>query len=563
MQKFAQNASCIKLPTYGFTLSHGTSYKCPADGLQLDSFPDYYDDSYWVIGILTSSKKRFAFNVVMNWLSTAVNMVVPFFLTPFVVRHLGAVQYGIWILSVSIVSYLALLDLGMRSAVIRFVSKAEGEGAPERGAHIISAALWIRLLIALAVAALSFGLSFAAPHLFKIPLDLMHAARVTVALCGFGVAITLVGGVFGAVLSAIQRFDLLSTVTMCQTVCRAAGVLWILHKGHGLIMLAWWELFVVLCAALLTCIVAVKVYPSARTKVRRPERSLLSSLWSYSFTTFILMIAVQIVINTDALVIGAFLSVGLVTFYTLGSSLVSYTATVASSVSTTFTPMASKLDASGQSGALTRMLLRGTQAMLGLVLPISAALLFRGETFITLWMGPTYGHISERVLQILMISLFFSMANATAGAIMMAVDKHKPVAIVAVAEALLNLGVSIVLARRLGLYGVAWGTSATMMLTHLFFWPRYVRKELGVPIGLYLWQGWGRILLSTFPFAIVCAVADHFWHPASLLVFFAQVLVTLPVYAVTLALTFREETRAVLTALAARWKPDAGPASTV
>ena len=54
-------------------------------------------------------------------------MVVPFFLTPFVVGHLGSLQYGIWIVSVSTVSYLALLDLGMRSAVIRFVARAQAQ----------------------------------------------------------------------------------------------------------------------------------------------------------------------------------------------------------------------------------------------------------------------------------------------------------------------------------------------------------------------------------------------------------------------------------------------------
>ena len=84
---------------------------------------------------MASTTKRFALNVGMNWVATAVNMVVPFFLTPFVVRHLGTVQYGLWILAVSTVSYLALLDLGLRSAVIRFVSKAEAEAIiqKERG----------------------------------------------------------------------------------------------------------------------------------------------------------------------------------------------------------------------------------------------------------------------------------------------------------------------------------------------------------------------------------------------------------------------------------------------
>ena len=170
-----------------------------------------------------ATRKRFALNIVMNWVSMAVGMVVPFFLMPFVVRHLGAVTYGVWILAVSTVSYLNLLDLGLRSAIIRYVSKGQTEGKVDEARSAIGAALWFRLLIAAGVAGLSIALAFAFPHFFKIPRDLQHAAQVTVLLCALGVAISLLAGVFGGVLSAISRFDVLSSISVGQTVARAAG----------------------------------------------------------------------------------------------------------------------------------------------------------------------------------------------------------------------------------------------------------------------------------------------------------------------------------------------------
>src|SRR5438445_81374 len=94
-----------------------------------------------------ANTKRFALNVIMNWIAMAVGMVVPFFLTPFVIRSLGVAAYGVWILAVSTVSYLNILDLGLRSAIIRFVSKAEAQGKPEDATASIGAALWVRILI--------------------------------------------------------------------------------------------------------------------------------------------------------------------------------------------------------------------------------------------------------------------------------------------------------------------------------------------------------------------------------------------------------------------------------
>jgi O-antigen/teichoic acid export membrane protein len=492
---------------------------------------------------MANLKKRFAVNVMMNWAATAVSMVVPFFLTPFVVRHLGTQGYGVWILAVSTVSYLNLLDLGLRSAVIRFVSKAQAQGKMEDATSAIGTALWFRLLLSAGVAVISVLLALAAPHLFKIPPDLKFAAQITVLLCALGVGVTLTTGVFGAVLAAINRFDILSSVTMAQTVTRAVGVLLILRSGRGLISLACWELTVVLLAGLTTSAIALKIFPSSRTRVARPDMKVLRAIWSYSFTTFIFMIAVQIVINTDSLVIGAFLSVGLVTFYAIGSSLVSYSSQVTTAVSTTFTPMASGLEASGRYADLQKMLMRGTQATLGLVLPIALTLIFRGATFITLWMGPQYAKISETVLRILMISLFFSTANSTAGSIIMAMDKHKPLARWAMYEAISNLVLSIILVKTVGLYGVAWGTSISMAVAHLIFWPSYVKKVLGVPIKTYIWDGWIKITLCSIPFGIVCAAAERYWPAKNLVVFFTQIIVTLPVYVICVAAIFRSEVR--------------------
>ncbi len=490
-----------------------------------------------------AGSKRFALNVTMNWIAMAAGMVVPFFLTPLVIRSLGTVAYGVWILAVSTVAYLGLLDMGMRSAVIRYVSKADAQGNKTEAQKAIGAALWFRILIASGATLLSIVLALVFPHLFKVPNGLGRPAQITVLMCALAVAVTLASGVFGAVLSAIHRFDILSGVSVAQMALKTAGVILILHSGRGLIALAYWEFTVTLLAGLATWGAARKVFPACRVGLGRPDIKTLKMIWSYSVTTFIIVIAVQVVFNTDNLVVGAVVSVGAVAFYSIGGSLVAYSRQVVSAVATTFVPMASNLDAKGKSADLQRLLLKGTQATLGLALPVSLVLLFRGKTFINLWMGPKYGDIAGTVLQILMISQFFGVANTTAGQIAFGIEKHKSVANWAIVEAALNFSLSILLARKIGLYGVAWGTSIAATIIHLIFWPRFVQRELHVPVRAYLWEGWGKITLCSMPFGILCAAADRYWHPASMVVFFGQILATLPVYAICAVWLFKDEVR--------------------
>ncbi len=485
----------------------------------------------------------------------ATGMVVPFFLAPFVVRHLGATVYGIWILACSTVAYLNMLDLGLRSAIIRFVSKSAAEGNVESAQKSIGATLWFRMLIATAVAIISIALALWFPHIFKIPQNLQRPAQITVLLCALGVAVSLLSGVYSGVLTAINRFDILSSIIVVQTLGRAIGVILILRSGYGLVALALWEFAVIFFASVALVVLAMKKYPPCRVLALRPDMETLKSIWSYSFKTFIIIVAVQIVFYTDNIVVGAFLSIGVVTFYSIAGSLAMYSGQVSTSMGSTFIPMASSLDASGRADTLQKLLLRGTQALLGLMLPVGLTLVLRGKTFIGLWMGPQFSEISGTILQILMISQFFTIANSTAGQIAYGVDKHKSVANWAAIEAVFNLTLSLILVKTIGIYGVAWGTSLSMAAIHLFFWPRFVQKELGISAGTYLWQGWGKVLLCSIPFGVASFLVDHHYHPASLVTFFGQVLLTLPVYAAVVLAVFHQP----LLNLFRRWQASRRP----
>src|SRR5208282_3833987 len=110
--------------------------------------------------------RQFVRNVLVNWLAMAANMLVPFFLSPFTVHHLGSALYGIWVLIISSVIYFNLLDLGLRNAVVSFVAKAYTEKAHEEARRIISTAIWLRIGIGVLIVILSATLAAVFPLVF-------------------------------------------------------------------------------------------------------------------------------------------------------------------------------------------------------------------------------------------------------------------------------------------------------------------------------------------------------------------------------------------------------------
>ena len=485
--------------------------------------------------------RRIAQNVLSNWFALAVTTVAGFFLTPFVVHRLGNLTYGVWVIIVSLVAYMSLLDLGLRGAVTRFVSKGSTQQNHEESGRAVSGALWIRLWISLAIIATGLILSVAFNHIFVVPIALQRAARIALLITAVTVALNLWCGVFGGVLVALHRYDLTSGVSILQTGIRTAGIVFLLRSGHGILALALWDLFTSIVANSAIIFLCFRVYPQLKVVFGRPDRATLAKLWNYSFYVFLINLAVQVTYYTDNLVVGAFLSPVAVTLYAIGGGLIGYTRQIVSSMTTTFTPLASTFEAEGSKQNLRRLLIHGTRAALLISLPIEAALFFRGHTFIRLWMGAQYAEPSGTVMQILLLSVLFSSANVTSGGIVYGMERHKRIALWAVGEGAANLILSVILVRRIGIYGVAWGSAVPSVVIELLLWPSYISKLVQIPVRTYLWQAWIRTALAVLPFALACALAERFWRASNLAMFFLQIAALLPLLPLALALTFRDE----------------------
>jgi len=488
-----------------------------------------------------SRARRIAQNVLSNWMALAITTVVGFFLSPFVVHHLGNLTYGVWVIIMSLVSYMNLLDLGLRGAVTRFVSKGTAQQDHEASNQAVSGALWIRLWISLAIIAAGLVASAAFNHVFTIPVELQQTARIAVLITAVTVAINLWCGVFGGVLVALHRYDLTSSVSILQTVARAAGIVFLLRSGHGIMALAIWDLCTTLTANAALIILCFRTYPQLKVVLGRPDKATLKKLWNYSLYAFLINVAVQVTYYTDNVVVGAFLSPAAVTLYAIGGLLIAYVRQIVSSMTTTFTPLASTFEAEGSQRNLRRLLIHGTRAALLVSLPIEVALFFRGHTFIRLWMGAQYAEPSGTVMQILLLSVVFSSANVTSGGIVYGMEKHKRIALWATAEGAANFILSVILVRRIGIYGVAWGSAIPSVIIELLLWPAYICRLVQIPVRTYLWQAWIRTSLAVLPFALACAAAERFWPARNLAVFFLQIAALLPLLPLMFLLMFRDE----------------------
>ena len=470
-------------------------------------------------------------------------MAVGFFLSPFILHRLGPVAFGVWTLSVSVVGYMGLLDLGMQNSVLRFVSQGYIKKDHVSASEAISAALWVRMQISGLIVLLSAGLAAVFPLLFKIPPDLVTDSRKAIMLIGTTSAIFMSVGVVGGVLSALNRYDLQNLVVLLQTAIRVTGVVFVLRHGYGIVAIALCEFVAVVIGSVVMISVARRIYPELRMRPNKPKRETLKKIWSYSSYVFLTSIAVLLVYQTDNLVVGAFISPIAVTFYAIANNLCRYVSLVVGSMGNTFMPAASTYEAAGDTKGLLMLYKNGTRATLMVSLPIIVTLIVRGGAFIGLWMGPQYAHTSGTVLILLVVPLIFAFANRTPTAIAFGVEKHKTTAQWAIGEGIANLTLSIILVHRYGIYGVAIGTMLPSLFYQLVMWPGYISKLVGLSRSEVLFGVWTPMLLATIPFAAATYAVNVLFPARNLAIFFLQVIATLPVFFITVGLLFRSYVR--------------------
>src|SRR5439155_1905377 len=90
-----------------------------------------------------SGHPRILRNVFSNWTCYAISIAVNFFLSPFVVHHLGNSGYGVLTLIISLTVYLFFLDFGVRVSVTRYVFKFHTLKNHEDASHVASSVLLI------------------------------------------------------------------------------------------------------------------------------------------------------------------------------------------------------------------------------------------------------------------------------------------------------------------------------------------------------------------------------------------------------------------------------------
>lgn len=474
-------------------------------------------------------KARALRNVASNWFGLATNLLVGFFLSPFILHHLGDDAFGLWVLVFSLTGYYGLFDFGIRSSIVRYVAQFRARDEREPLNRYINTSLCTYGGIGLLLLVVTLAASFYVDSIFRIPPALQWSARILFLVVGTAVAIGFPLTVFAGVLEGLQKFHWLSLTQTGYNLLRALLIVLALGRGGGLLAIALISMTLNLCTYAIYFGVVQKEL-AVRYAIRYVDRESFRKMVSYSSITFVAAIASQLRFYSDATVIGIYIGSAAITYFSIGSKLVSYSANVTQSMSQIFTPMSSEFNAMGDMERLRRILVMGNSACALIVFPLAVTLIILGKSLIQVWVGAKYVSIAYTVLVLLIVSDSSQMAQSASTKILYGMARHRTVAFVWLAEGVVNLILSIVLLRRYGVVGVAIGTAIPQLCTNLFFLPQHLCRVLGIRLRTFLSQAYFVPVLLSLPLIAEMLLMRHFFAAHTYLDLAAQVAAGCLVY---------------------------------
>ncbi len=463
-------------------------------------------------------RRRVLVGALSNYAGQIVAFATLFFLTPFILRELGPTAYGLWVLVGSLMSYGALLDFGVWGALIKYVAEFEARGQSELARSLLVTALWLYVGLAILLVLFSIGLAATFSRWFTLAPELRRVAPMLVVLMGVGAGIAMPAMSPMAILRGLQRYDIVNLVEVAGTLFTAGLTVLALSLGGGLLALVAVNIGGTLFVMALAVYWIRRLAPELRIPWRQfgwhnVEGQVARRIIAYSWPLFVSDISYRLQSKTDEIVIGFFLLIRSVTPYNLAKKLSDVTQILTKQFMKVFLPLASELSADEDHGRLRALYATGLRLTVAIALLFSAIFILFARPILTLWVGEEYATASNIVV-ILTLAGLMSAIQGPAVVVLRGMSRHRPLAAIALASGIANLILSIVLARRWQIEGVAMGTLIPSVV-ELIIVLAYVTHVLAQDRRQLLFRAFAPALLALLPMVLVTLSLSQLWSLAA------------------------------------------------
>ena len=356
-------------------------------------------------------------NVASNILGRSASIIAWLAITPFVLKALGPERFGFWSLLSTLATTAILLDLGLGSAITKFVA-AHGDGAQ---ADLQRSAFTTGALIA-GTLALVWGAGgwFARGLLVEfahVPTAWHAEATAAAGTMVFAAALGLLSLVPAAALTGVHRLDLVNRIAVAATLIQVTTSLVLLRQGAGLrgLMLA---MLLGNAISFIASVVALRlVAPRLTLDLRAASRASVREQLAFSAALQLISLGVLLQYQLPKFALARWTGLAAVGEYELASRVAFAAWSLPTLLLPPLLPALAELAAQAQWERAWALYRRAARYLLAVALPMVALMAALSQSLYAVWIGAGHG---AAALALIAISVLLGINVCTSAACLFA-----------------------------------------------------------------------------------------------------------------------------------------------
>ena len=453
-------------------------------------------------------KSQIKSGVVLGYINMIVSILVSLIYVPIMLRLMGQSEYGLYSLVASVIAYLSVLDMGFGNAMIRFVSKSKVKKDSEAEKRINGLFLLLYLIIGILALLIGLILIFNVSNIFKaLTLAELTKAKIIMAILVGTVAISFPLSVFDSYVIASEKFAFSKALVLIKNIMYPLTMLPFLFSGYKAITM------VIISSAYTIIMHLINLYYCFKKldmklyfSFKITDKELFKSIIAYSLFIFLNIFIDNLYANTDQVILGIVSGTTAVSIYAIGVKITTINQNFSTNISGVFFPRVTKtLEETDGVKKVSDIFIQVSRIQLYILALILFGFIIFGKSFIYLWVGEEY--ISAYYIIILIITPAIIPLTQNIGiSILQAMNKHKFRSLIYLFIAILNIVISIPLAKRYEGVGAAIGTAFANVIGQIIIMNIYYYKVAKIDIPKY----WHWFLKFMLPLTIATLIILYF-----------------------------------------------------
>lgn len=427
--------------------------------------------------------------VCINYVSIVIRLSTQFFLTPYIILKLGVDQYGLFMLSNSVIAWLSLTDFGLGATVGKYVVTYRAKNQNDQQAHFLGQSIMLFSVLGLLTCLCGIVCYFYLDRFFPtLDSEQYDTLKILYLLTLSNLILAFPLRPLGCVPGAYQKFVLPGLVGLATSFLNAALTVMLLYMGYkaigltvlgvvlGVLGLLWGAFYTCHCLG-------------AKVIFKKPDFTLYHEMFSFSFWVFLNQIMDLFYWRAGTPILANVLGMTAVTLFTIGISFSQHFMTASVAISGVFFPKLMHmvaLDASKEE--LTCVMIRVGRFQLFLLSVILLGFVCLGQDFLRLWVGYSIGDGVWLVwlgTLIVLVPLLIPLTQNTGLAILQALNIHKGRAIILFYSSLTCVVIGYLLSVYYGVIGMFIGTAISLVIGQVIMVNIFYARRAGLHIRQY------------------------------------------------------------------------------